>query len=96
MVQADRILVKPLITEKVSETSANNNAFGFVVALKSTKNQIKLAIEKQYNVKVLAVRTLVRPGKMKRYGRFAAKTSMQKKAYVVLAKGQTIELFKGV
>ncbi|EQC48822.1 ribosomal protein L23 [Bacteriovorax sp. BSW11_IV] len=92
----EEVIVKPLITEKSSVANETFNRFGFVVNLKANKNQIKEAVEKLYNVKVLNVKTNIAPGKMKRAGKGVSKTSKIKKAYVQLGEGQKIEFFKGV
>lgn len=90
------VLVQPLITEKTAKSSEKDNYYGFQVALKANKNQIKEAVESLYDVKVLGVKTQVRPGKMKRVGRNISKTNKTKKALVQLSEGQTIEFFKGI
>lgn len=94
--QIESILVKPLISEKASEATEKTNRFGFMVALKSNKNQIKEAVEKLYDVKVLNVKTSILPGKMKRFGKITKKTNKTKKAFVQLEDGQKIEFFKGI
>lgn len=96
MAQLMDILKKPLITEKMSTLGEKDNRYGFIVDLKSNKNQIKEAVEALYNVKVLNIKTSILPGKLKRTGRVTKKTSKTKKAYIQLAEGQTIEFFKGV
>lgn len=96
MAALESIIIKPLITEKVSLITENNNSYGFKVNVKSNKNQIKQAIEKLYDVKVLKINTSVVPGKIKRRGRAIAKTAKWKKALVQIEAGQKIELFKGV
>lgn len=96
MAALESIIIKPLITEKVSLITETNNSYGFKVDVKSNKNQIKQAIEKLYDVKVLRVNTQVMPGKVKRRGRAIAKTPKWKKALVQIENGQKIELFKGV
>ena len=96
MAQLEDVLKKPLITEKTSIIGEQANRYGFIVDLKANKNQIKLAIETLYDVKVLNVKTSILPGKLKRAGRFVKKTQKTKKAYVQLAEGQKIEFFKGV
>jgi large subunit ribosomal protein L23 len=84
MLGLENVLVKPLLTEKTSkETKAN-------------KNQIKSAVEKFFDVKVVSVRTSVLPGKTKRAGKGMKKSSSSKKAYVQLQDGQKIEFFKGI
>jgi len=57
------ILIKPLITEKMSADTERTNSYGFVVSLGSNKIEIKNAIEKEYNVTVTKVRTLRVDGK---------------------------------
>ncbi len=96
MAHLEEIIVKPLITEKASLATEKNNRFGFQVQLKANKNQIKAAIEKLYDVKVLDVKTNILPGKIKRVGRTVKKSSKTKKAFVRLGEGQKIEFFKGV
>ncbi len=90
------VIVKPLITEKVSADSEANNRYGFVVNLKANKNQIKNAIESFYDVKVVAIKTAIIPGKTKRTSKSTKKLSSYKKALVQLAQGQKIEFFKGI
>ena len=64
--------------------------------MKSNKNQIKRAVEEFYDVKVVNVKTNIRPGKVKRVGRFTTKTSKSKKAFVLLKEGNKIKIFDGV
>lgn len=90
------VLIQPLITEKTAKASEANNFYGFQVALAANKNQIKQAVESLYDVKVLSVKTSVRPGKMKRVGRNISKTGKTKRALIQLSEGQTIEFFKGI
>ena len=96
MANLNELILKPLITEKISLGSETLNRYGFVVELKANKNQIKQAIESFYDVKVVSVRTAVVPGKTKRTSKSYKKTSSYKKAIVDLAKGQKIEFFKGI
>lgn len=96
MMHLEEVLVKPLITEKSSIANENYNRYGFVVNVKANKYQIKNAVEKLYNVKVLNVKTNITPGKLKRIGKGVSKTPKLKKAYVQLSEGQKIEFFSGV
>lgn len=96
MTGLENVLIKPLLTEKTSKETETFNRYAFVVDLKANKNQIKNAVEKFFNVKVLNVRTSVLPGKTKRAGKATKKTSNSKKAYVQLQDGQKIEFFKGI
>ena len=68
MKQADLydIIVAPVITEKATLASENNQVI-FKVAPDATKPQIKEAVERLFNVKVKAVNTLNRKGKVKRF-----------------------------
>ena len=58
-----QILVKPLITEKMTADTEKNNAYGFVVSDGANKVEIKKAVEKEYGVTVTSVRTLRVDGK---------------------------------
>lgn len=89
------VLLRPLITEK-GTMLADLNKYAFRVALKANKIQIKEAVEKAFNVQVLAVNTMVMPGKTKRVGRSVGMTSEWKKAIVTIAEGDHIEFFEGV
>lgn len=96
MASINDVIVKPLITEKISADSDANNRYGFVVSVKANKNQIKNAVESFYDVKVVSIKTAVIPGKTKRTSKSVKKTSSYKKALVQLAQGQKIEFFKGI
>jgi large subunit ribosomal protein L23 len=94
--QIQDVILKPMITEKASSASDKFNRFGFLVALDANKNQIKNAVEKLYDVKVLNIKTSINPGKLVRAGKSVKKTPKTKKAFVQLKEGQRIEFFKGV
>lgn len=96
MLGLENVLIKPLLTEKTSKETEAFNRYAFVVSTKANKNQIKSAVEKFFDVKVVSVRTSVLPGKTKRAGRGHKKSSSTKKAYVQLQDGQKIEFFKGI
>jgi large subunit ribosomal protein L23 len=96
MLGLENVLIKPLLTEKTSKETETFNRYAFVVNTKANKNQIKSAVEKYFDVKVVSVRTSVLPGKTKRAGRGHKKSSASKKAYVQLQDGQKIEFFKGI
>lgn len=96
MAHLEEIIFKPLITEKASVQTEKTNRYGFQVALKANKNQIRMAVEKLYDVKVLDVKTNILPGKLKRTGKSVKKSPKIKKAFVQLKEGQRIEFFKGV
>jgi len=96
MAGLENIIIKPLITEKISQLSDAHNKYGFQVLLGATKTQIKAAVEKIYDVKVINIRTTITPGKTKRAGTRVKKLSKTKKAIIALKDGQKIEFFKGV
>lgn len=96
MLGLENVLIKPLLTEKTSKETEAFNRYAFVVNIKSNKDQIKSAVEKYFDVKVVSVRTSVLPGKTKRAGRGYKKSASSKKAYVQLQDGQKIEFFKGI
>jgi len=85
----------PLVTEKTTRLSESNQV-AFVVLRDATKPQILQAVELAYDVKVEAVNTVVQKGKTKRFRGREGFRSDVKKAYVRLAKGQTIEVAAGV
>lgn len=86
------VIKKPLLTEK-STSAMELNRYTFEVDRRATKDDVKAAIEKLYNVKVEGVTTQVRKGKLRRmrYGYVHEKVS--KKATVRLKEGDRIELF---
>ena len=94
------ILVKPLVTEKMTDQSERFNRYGFVVDRRASKPEIKKAVESLYNVKVESVNTIVYGGKMKsRYtkgGIITGKTNSYKKAIVTLAEGDSIDFYSNI
>ena len=87
------IIIRPLITEKSTHQSQVRNAYTFEVVPHANKAQIKQAVEKIYNVKVLRVRTANRKGKLRRSRYKWGTTSHWKKAIVVLHPEYRIDLF---
>ena len=88
------VLVRPILTEKTTgDDILGQNTYVFEVRLSSTKQDVKTAIERFYDVDVDTVRTLVMRGKKKRFGRFTGKRSNWKKAYVTLSAGSSIDVF---
>ena len=92
----EQVLVKPLLTEKSSVITEDANRYAFKVLRKANKYQVREAVEKMFDVKVVDIKTIVVPGKVKRSGKSLKKTSSWKKAYVKIADGQKLELFKGI
>lgn len=89
------VIVAPVITEKATLLSEENKVV-FKVAMTATKPQIKMAVERLFDVKVTAVNTLVRKGKEKRFRGRVGHQSDVKKAIVTLADGQTIDVTTGL
>lgn len=94
------ILIKPLITEKMSSDSEVNNRFGFIVAREANKIEIRKAVESKYNVQVTSVRTINVDGKKKsrftKTGMVTGRTNAFKKAIVSVADGQTIDFYDNI
>jgi len=85
----------PVITEKSTAASERNQVV-FTVANSATKPEIKAAVEGLFNVKVKAVNTLVRKGKVKRFRGRPARLSDVKKAVVTLVDGHRIDVTTGL
>ena len=90
---SNTIIIKPLVTEKSTHQQATRNSYAFQVNTSANKHQIKDAIERQYNVKVVDVRTMNRKGKPRRAKFKMTTTSDWKKAIVELDENSRIELF---
>ena len=86
------IVKAPVITEKSTRLSQEENKYIFKVDSKATKYQIKKAIENIFKVKVVEISTINAKVKKKRVGRYSGLTNKYKKAIVKLAEGQSIEL----
>jgi large subunit ribosomal protein L23 len=86
-----KTLVRPLLTERSTILKEKHNQYLFEVRLNATKGQIKDAVQELFKVKVERVRTMVLPGKYRRYGAGGAYRSDWKKAIVTLAKDQKID-----
>jgi large subunit ribosomal protein L23 len=91
------ILVKPIVTEKLTGQAERFNRYGFVVRRQATKQQIKKAVESLYNV---SVNTMVYSGKKKsrftKAGVINGSSSSYKKAIVTLAKGESIDFYSNI
>ena len=93
---AEQIILKPLLSEKSYDGIANKK-YTFVVAKKANKTEIKFAVEKLFGVKVEKVTTMRVLGKVKRMGANSGKRPDWKKAIVKLtADSKTIEFFDGL
>jgi large subunit ribosomal protein L23 len=94
------IIVKPVITEKMTAQGEKHNRYGFVVEKTANKVQIKDAVEKLYGVSVEAVNTQNYVGKVKSRnttkGLAIGRVNKHKKAVVTLKQGETIDFYAGI
>ena len=89
------IIKFPVVTEKSTKISENNQ-FVFKVDPRSSKDEIKNAIEKVFKVKVKAVNTIKVKGKQKVFKGTKGKRSNYKKAIITLLKGETLDYSGGI
>lgn len=87
-----RVIQKPVITEKATDDTVGRNAYHFRVPIAANKVEIRQAVEKLFDVKVLSVNTARVGGKARRRGWTAGTTPTWKRAMVKLREGQTIEI----
>ena len=94
------IIIKPIVTEKVTKESEVSNRFGFVVDKKANKVQIKKAVEAAYGVTVTAVNTMNvradRTTKFTKSGLISGKSNAFKKAMVQVQEGETIDFYNNI
>ena len=90
-----RTIVTPIVTEQTSAAYQDRTEYTFEVHPDATKQQIRLAIEELFGVKVTHVWTANMRGKEKRMGKTAGRRPSWKKAIVKLREGDTIEIFEG-
>ena len=88
------VLIAPVVSEK-SYSLLDQNKYTFLVAPDANKTEIKIAVEKVFNVKVLSVNTLNREGKSLRTRFGIGKRKDTKRAIVKVAAGQRIDIFGG-
>ena len=95
-----RVLIKPIITEKMTAQAEKLNRYGFVVAKEANKLQIRDAVEKTYNVKVASVNTQQYVGKVKTRnttrGTAIGRVNRNKKAIVTLKTGEIIDFYASI
>ncbi len=94
---AQRVIRRPLITEKATRLKDASNTVCFEVDRDANKIEIARAVQTLFGVRVADVRVANRQGKLKRMGKFVGQRKAWKKAYVRLAPGEKpIEFFEGV
>jgi|TARA_B100001146_G_C16126226_1_gene410304 large subunit ribosomal protein L23 len=98
-----KIIIKPVLTEKMAILEERENKFAFLVSKDANKTEIKKAVESKFDVKVVKVATMNQSGKQKqmtvrsggRTIRTTGKRSDYKKAVITLESGSTIDLLRG-
>lgn len=94
------VIVKPVVTEKMTDQTEKLNRYGFVVDHKANKLQIKKAVEDMYGVTVEAVNTMIYAGKAKsRYtktGIVKGRTNKFKKALITVSEGDVIDFYSNI
>jgi large subunit ribosomal protein L23 len=94
------VILKPVITEKMTAKGEKLNQFGFIVDRRANKLQIKGEVEELYGVDVLSVNTMNYSGKKKsrntKSGVISGKTNAFKKAIVTIAEGESIDFFSNI
>ncbi|UCH13363.1 MAG: 50S ribosomal protein L23 [Bacteroidales bacterium] len=94
------ILLKPIVTEKMTSLGQEMNRYSFIVDKRANKIQIKKAVEELYDVSVASVNTMRYGGKRKmrytRTGIISGKTKSYKKAIITLIEGDTIDFYSNI
>jgi large subunit ribosomal protein L23 len=88
------ILIKPLLTEKITRLQEQANRVAFVVKKDASRVEVRHAVESALKVKVKTVNVVNIMGKTKRQGRFVGKRADWKKAIVTLREGEKLELYE--
>ncbi len=86
------VLLAPVVSEK-TYSLLDENKYTFLVHPEANKTEIKIAVEKIFGVKVTAVNTINRKGKVRRTRNGAGKRKDTKRAIVSVAVGQSIDIF---
>lgn len=94
------VIIKPLITEKMTAQAESLRRYGFVVDKRANKLQIKSAVEKLYDVSVKSVGTMNYGGKAKtrqtKTGIQKGKTNAFKKAIITVVEGDVIDFYSNI
>ena len=94
------ILIKPIVTEKLTAQGEKLNRYGFIVDVKANKLQIKKTVEEMYNVSVAEVNTVNYHGKKKsrftKAGLLRGRANHYKKAYITLAGDDKIDFYASI
>lgn len=87
------VILEPVVSEKSYDLIEDSNTYTFVVDRRSSKTEIKEAVQSIFGVKVIRVNTMNRKGKQKRTGWVVGRRSDSKRALVTLAAGNEIDIF---
>jgi large subunit ribosomal protein L23 len=94
------VIIKPIVTEKITKDGEIFNRFGFVVDKKANKVEIKKAVEAAFGVSVVAVNTMNyradRSVKYTKSGLISGKTNAYKKAIVQVKEGESIDFYTNI
>ncbi len=94
------ILIKPIVTEKMTDQGEEMNRYGFIVKKTANKIEIKRAVEELYGVTVQSVNTMRYGGKAKsrftKSGMITGKSKSYKKAIITLAEGENIDFYSNI
>lgn len=94
------ILIKPIVTEKLTIQAEKLNRYGFLVDKKANKLQIKKAVEELYQVSVASVNTMRYGGKVKsrftKSGVLSGRAASTKRAIITLKAGETIDFYSNI
>ncbi len=94
------ILIRPIITEKMTELAEDRGQYGFIVNTRANKVEIKKAVESAYDVTVESVNTMIQAGKSKsrftKAGVISGRTNNVKKAIVTVKEGDIIDFYSNI
>ena len=88
------VIKGPIVTEKLDQAREDHHQYSFLVDKAANKSEIANAIEKLFKVSVVAVKTSIHRGKVKRIGKSSGRRPNWKRAIVTLKEGQSIDLFE--
>jgi large subunit ribosomal protein L23 len=92
----EKIVIRPIITEKSARLQFDENRYAFEVAADATKSEIRRAVQELFEVRVVNVRTMNMAGKKRRVRYAIGRRANWKKALVTLADGDSIDVYEGV
>ncbi|MBV2247475.1 MAG: 50S ribosomal protein L23 [Lentimicrobium sp.] len=94
------IIIKPVVTEKMTLLGDKLHRYGFIVQKSANKLQIKKAVEEIYGVEVTEVNTMNYAGKSKsrftKAGLLTGRSNSYKKAIITIAEGETIDFYSNI